>query len=238
MSLYVVVGDGTLPKKELTSALDTLKDQAIEADEQFWVALVGKEKATASDKLIVKWLEENDVFWAVVGVGDVTNCDAVYADAQVMEEGSTLQEAVGIAIGMKEDDDKDASLLVLMVAPEGEDPADDPVLDAVAEEVEEGVQAFLVNGGMIPLEFDDEEEEDEAPEAEPEEVEEEAEDEAEAEADEPQAFTDEEIAALSLKELKALASSQGITITGRTKADYVAALTGKTRTRSEAIEPS
>ena len=132
MSLYVVVGDGTLPKKELTSALDTLKNQAIEADEQFWVALVGKEKATAADKTIVSWLTENDVFWAVVGVGDVNNCDAVYADAQAMEEGATLQEAVGIAVGMKEDDDKDVSLLVLMVAPDGEDPADDPVLDAVA----------------------------------------------------------------------------------------------------------
>src|SRR4051794_14770183 len=69
MTMNVVLGDGTLPAKELEALLMDLSEKATEADDPFWFLIQGKAEPTATDEKLVSWLIENDVYFDLISDG-------------------------------------------------------------------------------------------------------------------------------------------------------------------------
>jgi len=65
VTLYVILGDGEMPPKEIKHQLDDLWKQCEEADTDFWFAMIGKPEPTETDKNIVSYFTKNNIHYGL-----------------------------------------------------------------------------------------------------------------------------------------------------------------------------
>jgi len=221
--LYAVVGDGTGNKTEITQTLEDLRDKAAKDDVDFWLALVGKEDLTATDKAIVKWLQDNEVWYEVIGNED----EDTYAGAQAFHGAKDPYRKALAMLGEKAPDEG-AVLLALYVDSEAEVEEDNALATMVERAVEDDIEVRLLNGQMVRVSFG---EEDEAAEPEVEEDDVVPEDEAPV-------FSEAELKKMQVPELQAIAKGQGVAIKGLNKADLITALLSTSENGEDEPEPA
>lgn len=227
--MHVVLGDGTMPSKELKAHLDSMAARAEADGESFWFLIQSKSEPTSTDTALLHWLTENDVHFETIS--DDKEPSSEYALSKEHYTAKRLAPKVLEVIEMvKTDYEEDSRLLGLFVSDDPTAEEDRWLNDIVFAVAEAGYGVFALNDGMAPVDLED------ADEVEAEVVEPDEPVEAPAPApaltivpDLPKpAYTREELEGMDLTEVKHLAAEAGITLPPRTRfPTYVKALLGE-----------
>ena len=175
--MHVVLGDGEMTRRELSKTLEDLVEQASEIpdDDEFWFLLQGKAEPTATDKALMDWIAERDIWYAVI-TDDKKGMSPIYKTAQETYEVKRLAPKVLSLMQEKpappgEDDDgnptpgEGAALFGLFVNNDADVAEDGWLNDVMASVVEGGFKIFSMNDGLVELGLpgggEEEEDEDE-----------------------------------------------------------------------------
>jgi len=244
--MYIVLGDGEMTRKELTETLQELMDNT--GDQPYWFVVQGKDDPSDTDKAIVNWLDKNGVYYEVL-TDDADAMADIYGNAQETHVAKRIaQKVVNLLNTKPEEGETTAQILALYVS---DDPAaeEDRWLNGVIQAAADaGFPAFVLNDGMVEVDFSD-------PEAEGAEA-----DEIEEEEDVPptkptkaaakkvaaspngakpkvKTYTREDLEELSLTELKEIATAQGIELPPRTRIPtYIDHILGEAKGEAPAAE--
>lgn len=244
--MHVVLGDGEMTRRELSSTLEDLMDKA--GDEDFWFLVQSKAEPTATDKALMEWIAEKGVYFESIG-DDPKSADPIYKDAQEKHTVKRLAPKVVSLMQEKPGEGENAALYALFINNDEEVPEDSWLMDvatAVAG-TEEQFQVFAMNDGLAELGFESggEEAEGEAvpePEPEPAPPAKKAaakkaaakprpaatDDDAEPEPEGDVELTREALEEMTLPQLKEFAAKRGVELPSRTRAQtYIATLLGE-----------
>jgi hypothetical protein len=244
--LHVVLGDGEMSRRELSSTLEDLLEKA--GDEDFWFLVQAKAEPTATDKAMMEWITERGVYFETIS-DDHKSADGIYGNSQNKHTAKRLAPKVA---SLLEATEEDAALFALFVDNNDEVEADAWLMDVATSVADKGVKVFAMNDGLAELGFDEEGEEGEEGEAEeaapepppaptkkaaakkaPAKAPPKDEDEPEAEAGEDIDIANDELTrdfleGLTLPRIKEIAEARGIVLPPRTRATtYIAALLGE-----------
>lgn len=156
MTLYVVLGDGEMPPKEVSHQLEDLWDKAEAEDQDFWFALLAKETPTATDLTLVKYFNDKTIHYALIVPPGIPILDQYTGVAEYLDTTSTLN-GVKFALTELPAEGESAVLLGLFVNIEEDDPADGELLDYMALAIQNGRNVFALNDSMEPVEIRTEE---------------------------------------------------------------------------------
>jgi hypothetical protein len=168
--MHVVLGDGEMSRRELSSTLEDLLEKA--GDEDFWFLVQAKSEPTATDKAMMEWIAERGVYFESIG-DDPKTADPIYKDAQDKHTVKRLAPKVLSLMQEKPAEGEGAALFALFVNNDDEVEEDKWLMDVATTvaDAPEKFQVFAMNDGLAELGFDEEgsdEEEAEEPEPEPE----------------------------------------------------------------------
>jgi hypothetical protein len=255
--MHVVLGDGEMSRRELSSTLEDLLEKA--GEEDFWFLVQAKAEPTATDKALMEWITERGVYFEVIG-DDPKSADPIYANAV---EKHTVKRLAPKVVSLMEDrpaEGEGAALYALFINNDEEVEEDSWLMDVATSVAGKDFVVFAMNDGLAELGFDEGEEEEEeeaeeeaeeeeqpapsrkaaakkaAPKKAPADEEEEAEEEAEAEASE---YTREMLGDMLLPEIKAIAEGMGLgPFPPRTRATtIIAAILGEDGEAAAEVEP-
>lgn len=238
MAMHVVLGDGEMPKKELTATLTDLWSKAAAEEAQFWFLLQAKSEPTATDRALVAWFVANEIYYEVIS-GDADADDKLYDTAAETHSVKSLATTVVKLLNEKPEDEETADVLALF-ASDDPDAEEDRYLNEVAQAaVDAGFTVFALNDGMVEVDLTTGEEEPAAAAPDPVPVKAAAKKAAAKKAaapkpaaaeadDEPTGeITREFLEERSLDELKAIAANRGIELPPRTRhATYIDRILG------------
>lgn len=246
--MHVVLGDGEMSRRELSSTLEDLLEKA--GEEDFWFLVQAKTEPTATDKALMEWIAERGVYFESIG-DDPKTADAIYKDAQEKHKVQRLAPKVASLMEEKPGEGEGAALYALFVNNDDEVPEDAWLMDVATTVADKKFTVFAMNDGLAELGFDDEggEEEEEAGEEEPEPeptpvakksvakkaaakprppADEEEEEGEPAAAVDDTPLTREALEELTLPQLKEIAAARGIELQPRTRAQtYISVLLGE-----------
>ena len=244
--MHVVLGDGEMSRRELSSTLEDLLEKA--GDEDFWFLVQAKSEPTATDKAMMEWIAERGVYFESIG-DDPKTADSIYKDAQEKHTVKRLAPKVLSLMQEKPAEGEGAALFALFVNNDDEVEEDKWLMD-VATTVADAPEKFLVfamNDGLAELGFDSEGEgEEPEPEPEPAPVAKKSAAKKVAAAPRPAADDDDDgepagdvdiatdeltregLEELTLPQLKEVAAARGIELPPRTRAQtYISVLLGE-----------
>jgi hypothetical protein len=234
--MHVVLGDGTMPSKEMYAHLQGMKTRANKDGEGFWFLIQSKAEPSDTDRALVKWLVDNEVYFETIS-DDKTPEDMYQGEAGTQNHHTTKNLApkvVELMEKVKVEEPDDSRLLGLFVSDDPESEEDRWLNDAVFAVADAGYKVFALNDGMAELDLVDQEGE-EAMEEEKITMEVDL-DTGEvtekptlsAVPDLPVTYTREELEEMDLTQVKALAAERGITLPPRTRfPTYIKALLGE-----------
>jgi hypothetical protein len=219
VALHIVLGNGEMTKREMTTTLSDLSDRAGEDNESFWFILQGKPEPTTTDLAMLDWLHRNEVYYEVVTDDE----DSLAEDYQPQKvyAAKRLEAKIVNLLKTAPEDDESASVLCLFSDVENPEAEEDRWLNNLLNGVgEAGFKAYGMNDGMAEIELGGGEAEPE-PAAAP--VKKAAKRAAAAPSrSAPQEYSRDELEALTLDEVKAIAAGQGIELPARTRqATYI-----------------
>lgn len=218
--MHVVLGDGEMTKRELSSTLEDLLESA--GDEPFWFLVQAKPEPTATDEALLGWLVEKEIYFEIIG-DDLKGADKIYAQAQEKHEVKRLAPKTLSLMQEKPEEGEEANLLALFVSNDSDAEEDRWLNEIVQSVIEAGFTVKALNDGLTEVGLDEA-------------VEGEAEEAEEVEADGGvKDYTREQLEEMELDEVKAVAAERGITLPPRTrKATYVDHLLGEAEEPPEA----
>ena len=220
MTFHVVLGDGYLPTKELHAHLQDLKEKALTDDDGFWFLVAAKAEPTDTERALVKWLTDKDIYFDAIG--DEDSADKIYSKAQNFHKANRLAPKVVSLMkaaregGVDEDDKpvepEEAVLLALFFSDEEGAREDDWLNDVIAAVFKEGFTVFAFNDGMTEIEPPEGEDEETGPEqVDPADI----------------VYTRAGLEEMDLDDLKKIALDKGIEVQPRSrKPTYIAAILG------------
>jgi outer membrane biosynthesis protein TonB len=180
VALHVVLGDGSINKRELAHQLDDLWSKAEADGENFWFILEGKANPTEADRDLVAWLDTNGIYYEVFVTDSSVSMASLYTDPEfaLEEQDISYSEAVCKVLRTKpellEDEDgnetatlESADILALWVNPDDDAKEDALLIEAASDAMSLGYRVFSLNGSMVEVELPAEHEHP-APEPEPE----------------------------------------------------------------------
>jgi hypothetical protein len=156
VTLYVVLGDGEMPSKEVPHQLEDLWDKAEAEDQNFWFALLAKEHPTATDLELVKFFNANAVHYALIVPADMQAPD-LYTDVAEYLDVDTPKTGVDFALSELAEQGEKTVALALFSNLEEDDPADAELIDYIAAALENGREVYALNDSMEPVEIRTEE---------------------------------------------------------------------------------
>lgn len=159
--LYAVLGDGEMASKELHNALRDLWEKT--GDEPFWFLLQGKSDPTTTDKALVKWLDQNEIYYEML-TDDEDALAEIYGNVQKTHTAKRLSQKLINLLGSlpnQEDGDTGATVLALFVSDEPgaeEDRVLTTTLEAVgaASTEDAPIPCLVLNDGLIEIDLSDE----------------------------------------------------------------------------------
>lgn len=217
MALYAIAGDGTGNKTEVLKSLSDLRDKAEQDDAEFWFVIQTKEAPNPTDKAIMDWMRDKEIWFECIGEENET-----YAGAQIYHDVKNVNQKIIGMLNKAREDGEEATLLALFVDPD-QDVEDDGTLLTLVEKVsDEGFPILLLNGQLAEVSVAAAESEETVEET------------AADEEGQPVVFTREELQKMQTPELAALAKGQGIDTKGLGKRDLITALLGEVTEADEA----
>jgi hypothetical protein len=251
--MHVVLGDGEMSRRELSSTLEDLLEKA--GDEDFWFLVQAKAEPTATDKAMMEWIAERGVYYETIG-DDLKSADKIYKDAQEKHEVKRLAPKVVSLMEEKPAEGEGAALYALFVNNDEEVEEDKWLMDVATSVADKDYIVYAMNDGLAELGFDDEGGDEAEPEPEPEPPKKapakkaaakkaapkaavEEDEETETGTDPDQDWTREQLEEKTLVELKEIALAKGLDIPPRTKGPtYITAILGEDdRTPDAVTEP-
>ena len=155
--MHVVLGDGEMTRRELSKTLEDLLEKAEQED--FWFLVQGKAEPTSTDKALMDWLKERQVWFDVI-TDDKKNMDGIYDGAQEIFEVKRLAPKVLSLMQEKPEEGEDAALFGLFVNNDADVPEDTWLNDVMTTVVDGGYKVYAMNDGLVELGFDAEESEE------------------------------------------------------------------------------
>lgn len=225
MTLYVVLGAGTMPTKEVAHQLDDLWKKCEEEDTDFWFALEGKPKGsvTETDLALVEYFNKYGIHYGAFAVEGSQPSDE-YVDVAEYFDVDSLPSGVLALMNPVKKEGEESVILALFTDDEDKD---EVLIDTIALALQDGFKVYGLNDAMEPVELLSEEvkplpEEtiEEKPKASlpvPEEVEDD---------DEPEPLNQQYLESLTANEVKEIARGMGLP-TG-TKAETIATILDST----------
>ena len=148
MTLYVVLGDGDMPAKEVTHQLDDLWYKAEAEDQNFWFVLEAKEAPTPTDLELVSFFAKFGISYGLIVPKGMT-VPADYVGVAELIDVERVLDGVDFAIHeMPEQDGEAAVLLCLFQNIKEDDPADAALISAVTLALQAGVEVFALNDSL------------------------------------------------------------------------------------------
>lgn len=145
MTLYVILGEGEMPPKEIKHQLDDLWKQCEEADTDFWFAMDGKQEPTETDKAIVSYFNKNGIHFGLFRESDQYEGVSEYFDGL----GMTPKAVVELMVSRRAESE-DAVLLALFT---NDDEKDGPLIDIISDVLLSGFKVYGLNDAMEPVEL-------------------------------------------------------------------------------------
>lgn len=148
--LYVIVGDGEMPAKEVTHQLDDLWKKAEEANTDFWFVVEGKSAPNDTDRALVAFFNKFGIHYGVLVEPNVKVSDEYTDVAEYIDVDSIQNGAVGMmemVLG-----EEDSALLALFVNVAEDDPADSLLIATITDAINEGFKVYGLNDSMEPVE--------------------------------------------------------------------------------------
>jgi hypothetical protein len=156
VTMHLVVGDGEMPKKALLATLGDLWDKA--GEDEFWFTVFGKAEPTATDKALVEWMAENQIYYEVLTDADEDDLDDVYAGRQKLH---TAKKVPTKAVNLLKGAEDGADVLALFVNVAEETEADAGLFDILQVAIDADFKAFGLNDSMNGIDLSDSPEEEE-----------------------------------------------------------------------------
>jgi hypothetical protein len=244
VTMHVVLGDGEMPRKELTETLQDLWDKATNNDETFWFLVQAKAEPTATDTSLMSWISKNEIYYETIGDGD--EVAEIYDGAQDKHTAKRLATKIVNLLNSKPEEGESADVLALFVSDNPEAEEDRWLNETIQVVIDGNFTVLALNDGLVEVDLS---EEGEAAEQEPEEeapapakkaaakkvaAKKAAAPAAEVEEEDPGAWTREALEDKSLDELKTIAANSGISLPPRTRAStYVSAILGEADAEAE-----
>jgi hypothetical protein len=163
--MHVVLGDGEMSRRELSSTLEDLLEKA--GDEDFWFLVQAKAEPTATDKAMMEWIAERGVYYETIG-DDLKSADKIYKDAQEKHEVKRLAPKIVSLMEEKPAEGEGAALYALFVNNDEEVEEDKWLMDVATSVADKSFIVYAMNDGLAELGFDDEAGEETEPEPDPE----------------------------------------------------------------------
>ena len=242
MTMHVVLGDGEMPRKELTETLQDLWDKATNNDETFWFLVQAKAEPTATDTALMSWISKNEIYYETIGDGD--EVAEIYDGAQEKHTAKRLATKIVNLLNSKPEEGESADVLALFVSDNPEAEEDRWLNETIQVVIDGSFTVLALNDGLVEVDLSDEaetaeQEPDEAPApakkaaAKKVAAKKAAAPAAEVEED-PGAWTREALEDKSLDVLKTIAANSGISLPPRTRAStYVSAILGEAEGEAE-----
>jgi hypothetical protein len=240
--MHVVLGDGEMSRRELSSTLEDLLEKA--GDEDFWFLVQAKAEPTATDKALMEWIAERGIYFESIG-DDPKSADPIYKDAQDKHTVKRLAPKVVSLMEEKPGEGEGAALFALFINNDEEVEDDKWLMDVATAVADAKFVVYAMNDGLAELGFDDEALEEEPEPAPPakavakkaaakprppadEDEEGESDGSSTATGDLDVALSREALEEKTLPELKEIAAARGIELPPRTRAQtYISVLLGE-----------
>lgn len=158
--MHVVLGEGSITKKELEHQINELWEAATATDADFWFLLEAKETPTEADKALVKFLSTSAIHHQVLIPEGVTPDDLYDSAAERHDTEGDWAESVVEAMQSLPEGEEGADLLALFVDPANEVPEDAELIGVIEAAINAGIEVFGLNDSMEPVTFDADEPEE------------------------------------------------------------------------------
>jgi hypothetical protein len=229
VTLFVVLGDGEMPPKEVVHQLDDLWKMCEEKDTDFWFAMEGKATLTSTDKEIVAYFNKHGIHYGLLVTPDVPPSDDFTDVSEYFDVDDPSTGIVGLMDAMKSEEDS-----VLLTLFTDDDDRDAVLTTTTAMVLQAGFTVLGLNDALEPVMLLTEEVKElpaEAVESKPRKTakrsasvaDADADEDGEA-ADEPEPLTREYLELLTANEVKEIAKGMGLS-TG-TKAETINTILG------------
>lgn len=151
--MHVLLGDGEMTKRELVETLKDLWNTDQENDDNFWFLVQGKSDPTTTDKNMLAWFDDNQVYFEIV-TDDPDSVAANYSGAQETHTAKRLSQTVLKLMEEKPEGDEKAEVLALFVDPNDGEAEGDRWLNQVIQDAFDNsyvVRAF--NDGLVEIDM-------------------------------------------------------------------------------------
>jgi hypothetical protein len=230
VTLFVVLGDGEMPPKEVVHQLDDLWKMCEEKDTDFWFAMEGKATLTSTDKEIVAYFNKHGIHYGLLVTPDVPPSDDFTDVSEYFDVDDPSTGIVGLMDAMKSEEDS-----VLLTLFTDDDDRDAVLTTTTAMVLQAGFTVLGLNDALEPVMLLTEEVKElpaEAVESKPRKTAKRSASVADADeggedgeaADEPEPLTREYLELLTANEVKEIAKGMGLS-TG-TKAETINTILG------------
>jgi len=213
MTMYVVAGDGEMPKEDLKASLDDLETQAVNEERQFWMLVRASAEPTATDRALMAWVKEHETYYETYGP-DAAKPDEIYKGSQEKHPVKGVANKLVELLNEKPEDGEDAMFLALFASDDPEAPEDAELYTIIEAVLSAGFPVYALNDGLAPITLTGDESEGDDEDAET----------VEEDAEEPE-LTREYLESLPAEEVKEVATQFGITFPPRTRTStYITAI--------------
>lgn len=232
-----------MTQKELTETLKDMYTKASDADEAFWMIVQGKSEPTGTDRVLMKFLNTNEIYYEVLTDDADAMAEGLYDNSQNTHTAKQLAKKVVNLLNSSPDDDETADVLALFASSDPDAEEDRWLNTIIAAVFDAGFKVYALNDGLLEVEPDaepGEEEEEEVPPAKtpakkaPAKKASAARPAPEPEPDEdegvksPPSYSRDELEEMDLKQLKEVAASLDIELPSRTRPKtYIDAILGE-----------
>lgn len=158
MSMYVIVGNGQMPAKEVEAQLADLINSAVNVqDVDIWFLLEGKTTPTDTDKAIIKYLDKIQAYYETFEDSNYTSPNLLYGHSQAHRGNVGFNNLIEYMREQAEQEAGEVALLGLFYDFDNQYHPEDALLDTLASEIGSGsdIKFYALNAAMVRLDVEE-----------------------------------------------------------------------------------